>query len=397
MFGRGGEEAEALARGRDRLRGGARGDGRRGRAGLRRHPGDPPRRRVGGGLRDRARGPRQGRSPRSTGTRSPASPARSCFYMGVKNLALIAERLIGGGPAGGRARGRGGARHPARPADRGRQRWPTSPSGWRTRASARRRSRVVGPAAALRETLAWLERRPLHGQVVAVTRARAQASELAARLAALGAEVIEAPAIRIEPRPVELPRIEDFDLICFTSPNGVRLFFERLDGDARALAGVHGGGHRAGHGRASCARTASAPTWCRSVRGGGAGRGAAGVAVEGKRVLVARAAEARDVLPDALRERGAEVDVLRALRHRRRAARRAARGPEPRHARHLHLQSSTVRFFLDGGGQLRRGARGLDRPGDQRHRARARPRGARGGRAPRHRRAGRRAGGGSAR
>ena len=67
--------------------------------------------------------------------------------------------------------------------------------------SARPAITVIGPAAALRETLAWLERRPLHGEVVAVTRARAQASGLAARLAELGAEVVEAPAIRIEPRP----------------------------------------------------------------------------------------------------------------------------------------------------------------------------------------------------
>ena len=55
----------------------------------------------------------------------------------------------------------------------------------------------------MRDTLAWLERRPLHGRRVAVTRARAQASGLAARLRALGAEVVETPAIRIEPRPVE--------------------------------------------------------------------------------------------------------------------------------------------------------------------------------------------------
>ena len=59
---------------------------------------------------------------------------------------------------------------------------------------------VVGPVAALREQLAWFERAPLRGRSVAVTRARAQASGLAARLEELGAEVIEAPAIRIEPR-----------------------------------------------------------------------------------------------------------------------------------------------------------------------------------------------------
>ena len=64
----------------------------------------------------------------------------------------------------------------------------------------RRRSPWSARWPALRDTLAWLERRPLHGRRVAVTRARAQASGLAARLRALGAEVVETPAIRIEPR-----------------------------------------------------------------------------------------------------------------------------------------------------------------------------------------------------
>jgi uroporphyrinogen III methyltransferase/synthase len=58
---------------------------------------------------------------------------------------------------------------------------------------------VIGPVAARRERIAWLEGRPLHGRRVVVTRARAQASELARLLAALGAEAIELPAIRIEP------------------------------------------------------------------------------------------------------------------------------------------------------------------------------------------------------
>ena len=59
---------------------------------------------------------------------------------------------------------------------------------------------VVGPVVERRESLAWLERRPLHGRRVVVTRARAQASGLAATLRGLGAEAIELPAIRIEPR-----------------------------------------------------------------------------------------------------------------------------------------------------------------------------------------------------
>ena len=80
-----------------------------------------------------------------------------------------------------------------------------------------------GPhVAALREDLAWLERRPLHGLTIAVTRARAQASPLAARLRELGADVIEAPAIRTESLPAELPDPAGYDLLIATSPNGVR-------------------------------------------------------------------------------------------------------------------------------------------------------------------------------
>src|SRR2546429_3990852 len=56
---------------------------------------------------------------------------------------------------------------------------------------------VVGPVAGLRETLAWIERRPLFGRSVVVTRAREQASTLARRLTGLGAAVGEAPALRI--------------------------------------------------------------------------------------------------------------------------------------------------------------------------------------------------------
>ena len=69
-----------------------------------------------------------------------------------------------------------------------------------------------------------------------MTRARAQASGLAARLRALGASVVEAPAIRIEPLPVELADLAAYDLVVLTSPNGVEQLFRHVR-DARALAG----------------------------------------------------------------------------------------------------------------------------------------------------------------
>ena len=69
--------------------------------------------------------------------------------------------------------------------------------------------------------------------------ARAQASALAARLRALGAEVVEAPVIRVEPLPVSVPALGGYDLLCLTSPNGVHRLFEQVR-DARALAGKIG-------------------------------------------------------------------------------------------------------------------------------------------------------------
>ena len=171
------------------------------------------------------------------------------------------------------------------------------------------------------EGLRWFEERPLYGQTVAVTRAREQASGLAARLRELGAEVVETPVIRVVPLDATLDPFDfttspeeptDYDLICLTSPNGVRLFFERLADvrlDARALYG---------------ARVAAiGPATARALREHGVladvlpDRAVAESLVDAllDSPVDARAwsrgrEDARDVLPDALRERGAEVDVL---------------------------------------------------------------------------------------
>jgi len=240
-----------------------------------------------------------------------AFPGTLVFYMGVKQLPRIAQQLI----AGGRA-----ADEPAAVIERG-----TLP-GQRTvvatletiaaRAASERirppSITLVGPVAALREEGArWFEERPLYGRSVAVTRAREQASGLAARLRELGAEVVETPVISVVPLDPPPPDASRYDLVCLTSPNGVRLLFERLAAaglDARALHG---------------ARVAAiGPATARALREHGIvadvlpARAVAESLVEAlgdapvKRALIARAKVARDVLPDALRARGAEVDVL---------------------------------------------------------------------------------------
>jgi len=201
---------------------------------------------------------------------------------------------------------------------------------------------VVGAVVERREALAWLERRPLHGRRIVVTRARAQASGLAATLRDLGAEVVELPAIRIESR-IEneavrdaVQRIGEYALVCVTSPNGAHLLFEALDRaglDARALSGESKneqveevGAVPADQAQAQTGTVIAAigPSTVQALSEHGIAadivperfvaealvESLAAVDVAGKPVLVARAAEARDLLPDALRERGANVDVV---------------------------------------------------------------------------------------
>src|SRR4030095_6684544 len=78
-----------------------------------------------------------------------------------------------------------------------------------------------------RRVLSWFESRPLFGRAVVVTRAREQASELRRRLEALGAEGVELPAIPIEPVPFDLPDLDRYGWLVFTSANGVAAFFDR--------------------------------------------------------------------------------------------------------------------------------------------------------------------------
>jgi uroporphyrinogen III methyltransferase/synthase len=166
---------------------------------------------------------------------------------------------------------------------------------------------VVGPVAGLRAELAWRERRPLHGRTVVVTRARPQASAIAATLRGLGATVLEAPAIAIEPVDAELPDLAGYDLVCLTSVNGVDRLFS-LVRDARALAGPRIAA--IGPGTAERLREHGVVADVVPSRAVGEGLLEALDGLDVRRALVLRAREGRDVLPDGLRDRGAEVDVV---------------------------------------------------------------------------------------
>jgi uroporphyrinogen III methyltransferase/synthase len=105
---------------------------------------------------------------------------------------------------------------------------------------------VIGDVVALRDEITWFDTRPLFGKRIVVTRARSQAASLSERLTALGAQVIEMPATRVEPldpAPLRsaLKRLPEYGWAIFTSQNAVRIFWDalRAEGrDARALSGV---------------------------------------------------------------------------------------------------------------------------------------------------------------
>ncbi|HEY3612700.1 MAG TPA: uroporphyrinogen-III C-methyltransferase [Gaiellales bacterium] len=168
---------------------------------------------------------------------------------------------------------------------------------------------VIGAVAGLRDELAWAEARPLHGRRIVVTRARAQASGLVARLRDLGAEVDECAVIRIEPIAGDPIELSAYGLVCVTSPNSPRLLLERGGGDARSLAGVTVAA--IGPGTAAALREVGIVADVIAERFVAEGLlEALPAALQGVRALVARAEEARDTLPDGLRAAGADVDVV---------------------------------------------------------------------------------------
>lgn len=239
------------------------------------------------------------------------------FLMGVKNLPHICEQLMAHG----------------KPADTpaAAVRWGTTPKQWTitgTLADLPERVReaglkapaitVVGKVVSLRDELQWFEKLPLFGKRVVVTRTREQASQLSAQLRDLGAEVLEIPTIAVQPPADPEPlakacaNIEAYDWLVFTSPNGVSAFFAVLDAtgkDCRAL-------HRAkvatigpATGQAVAQRGVKPDVVARTFVAEGLLEAIAPYDLEGAKVLLPRAAQAREVLPQTLASRGAQVEV----------------------------------------------------------------------------------------
>lgn len=233
-------------------------------------------------------------------------PGTLVFYMSVRGLAEIAAGLIAGGRPPEQAVAiveRGTF------ADQRVLRAPLSEIAARAALEG-----IRAPAVTVIGDVAGLDLRsigPLAGRTIAVTRARPQASALAQRLRALGATVVEAPAIRIVPIDAAFPGIGDYDLLCLTSPNGVRRLFELIT-DARSLAGPLIAA--IGPGTAAALREHGIAADLVPQRSVAEGLVAALEGVEVRRALLIRGEEGRDVLPDALRERGAEVEVVAVYR-----------------------------------------------------------------------------------
>ena len=244
------------------------------------------------------------------------------LYMGVKTLSNVSAALIGGGMPGD---------IPAAAIQ-----WGTHPKQ-RTvvatletlpaKAVEQNMSApvitVIGWSVVLRDELNWFERRPLFGRRIVVTRAAQQAAELSERLRELGADVIEMPATQLArldlaPLRAEIDRLSLYNWLIFTSKNAISIFWEQLLGagkDARALAGLNVaavGPATAGvlleHGVAVDVIpnrfVAEGLIEMLQTRGD----------LGGAKVLYVTAEGARDVLPRALKDLGADVTRIEAYR-----------------------------------------------------------------------------------
>jgi uroporphyrinogen III methyltransferase/synthase len=240
------------------------------------------------------------------------------FFMGVKNLPDISRRLIEGG------------RSPDTPAAL--VRWGTTcrhcsmvstlkdiPEEARRQGFKAPSLLVVGDVVSLRDRLNWFEKRPLLGKGVVVTRSREQASDLMRLLDEMGACTYEFPTIDVAPLADAVPvrealgRLSCFDWLVFTSVNGVKHFWRQMDAmllDARALAGLKVAAIGPATAQALAEKGVRADFVPDKYVAESVVEGLLALQIGGKKVLIPRAAKAREVLPEELARAGALVEVL---------------------------------------------------------------------------------------
>jgi len=245
------------------------------------------------------------------------NPGTLVFLMGVKNLPEICRQLV--------ARGR----DPGTPAaliEKGATLAQRTVTGTLTDLAQKAREAaiqppailVVGEVVELRQRLQWWETRPLWGKTVVVTRSRQQASKLVALLAAAGARCLEVPTLEIGPpddfAPLDeaLTRLDQFHWLVFTSANGVAAFMARLFGQGKDVR-VLGQAKIAAIGPATAQALAEfglkADVVPSAFKAEVLLQALSPLVVPGSRILLARAQIAREVLPQGLVRLGAKVDV----------------------------------------------------------------------------------------
>lgn len=244
------------------------------------------------------------------------------FLMGVKNIAQITRELIAHGKS------------PATPAALIRR--GTSPqqeviAGTLATIAVQAQERsfkppailVVGEVVELRHTLRWFDTKPLFGKGVVMTRPERQADDLARLLAAQGAVAIAFPTVSIVP-PEDwsaldkaIDSLEKYDWLIFTSANGVHFFFARLQErgrDVRDLKGIKICCIGPATARQIEERGIKVDLVPRQFIAEGILESLKTVDLQGRKILIPRAAIARDILPEGLKNQGAEVDIVTAYR-----------------------------------------------------------------------------------
>jgi len=244
------------------------------------------------------------------------------FLMGVGNLPAIAKSLMDHGRA---------PETPVAVIQRGTvasQRTITGPLGQIAVRAEREGIRppaiiVVGDVVKLRGELNWFEERVLFGKRIVVTRAREQASEFLAALSDLGAECIEFPTIEIVPPESwdsldrAIRSLGAYEWVVFTSVNGVKSFFQRLDAlgrDVRDLKGIRIAAIGPKTGDAVREKGIRLDLMPDEYRAEAVVEAFKKEGVRGRGILLPRAAGAREILPGELEKMGARVDVVDAYR-----------------------------------------------------------------------------------